>query len=260
MPRTSSLIACFSVLLWTNGLLAQSTPFLTITPRSVTMLVGDSQPFRLVHQDGHMQRNVTWTVFDRDAFQAQDGDELVLTPKRAGDFRIDARTGDGGAEATVKVVEAASLPIGTAKWSAPTAEGCKTTKIMPAVPSPNGPDVFEMSQCQDGEYVQAYTAEGIQLWRRKISDSRSATVAVTPAQIPIATTRLNLQASSICDLVSPGTQQDEIQRLLEQRNLSFVDNAPTGRLWVVEERNAECKLWFDDKSVLTKKRKTLVSE
>jgi len=30
--------------------------------------------------------------------------------------------------------------------------------------------------------------------------------------------------------------------------------------WIVEESNKRCELWFDDKSVLTKKRKIFVTE
>lgn len=30
--------------------------------------------------------------------------------------------------------------------------------------------------------------------------------------------------------------------------------------WIIEESNKRCKLWFDDKSLLTKKRKIFVTE
>jgi hypothetical protein len=31
-------------------------------------------------------------------------------------------------------------------------------------------------------------------------------------------------------------------------------------VWLVEESNTQCKMWFDEKSVLGKKRKVLVVE
>jgi hypothetical protein len=32
------------------------------------------------------------------------------------------------------------------------------------------------------------------------------------------------------------------------------------RAWIVDESNTQCKLWFDDKLILSRKRKMLVSE
>jgi hypothetical protein len=57
-----------------------------------------------------------------------------------------------------------------------------------------------------------------------------------------------------------GTKQQKIRDLLRQRNLSFSEGATGERLWIVEESNKRCELWFDDKSVLTKKRKIFVTE
>ena len=72
--------------------------------------------------------------------------------------------------------------------------------------------------------------------------------------------RLNLNLTSICDLVALGADQRKIHDLLERRKLSFSGDSPQSRVWVVEESGTQCKLWFDDKSLLTKKRKILTSE
>ena len=222
------------------------------------MLIGESRTFRLVDPNGHMQHHVSWNISDRGSSQADEGDELVITAKRAGDFRISARSPDGTADATVKVMEGTTLPLGTVKWSAGTIPGCKTTKIIPAVPSASGTDVFEQSECEDGVFLAAYTADGIQLWRRKIGGA--GTPAAELAKSAAVAGRLNLRSPSICDSLSEGTGQQNIRELLTQRNLSFSEGSPGERAWIVEESGTQCKLWFDDKSVLTKKRKILVSE
>jgi hypothetical protein len=206
-----------------------------------------------------MRRNVSWTISDPDAFQVDESDELVITARRSGDFRISARSADGSAEATAKVMEGTTLPVGTVKWSAGTIRGCKTTKIMPAVPTANGPDVFEQSQCEDGEYIAAYTADGILLWRRKAGDPGVPKVAEITKNAVVAG-RLNLRSTSICDSVLVGTDQQKIRDLLNQHQLSFTEGSPSERLWVIEQSNLQCKLWFDENSVLAKKRKIFVSE
>ena len=242
----------------------QSTHFLKITPGKVTLLMGESKTFRLVDQNGQMQINVTWTISDADAFQAQEGNELTLTAKREGDFTVNAQNPDGSADATIKVMEGSALPQETVKWSGASVEGCKTTKVIPAVPSANGPDIFEQSHCEDGEYLAAYTSEGIQLWRRKVGGSGPSPVAELRKNGVAAsqsnTGRLDLRSTSICDVVTTGTDQQKIRDVLNQHNLSFSEGTPGERAWIVDESSTQCKLWFDDKSVLTKKRKMFVSE
>lgn len=247
------------------GLLGQSSSFVLITPDTVNMLMGESRTFRLVDRNGNMQRNVSWTISDNQALQADDGDELVITAKRAGDFRIAARAEGRSAEATVKVLEGTTLPTGTGKWSAGTIEGCKSTQVVPAVPSANGPDVFQQTMCEDGPYVSAYSADGIMLWRHKIGASDPPVAVGAPLVAEnrarsAGTGQLNLRSKSICDAVAVGADQQKIRDLLSQRNLAFRQDTLSDRAWIVEEPTTQCELWFDDKSVLTKKRKMFVSE
>jgi len=58
--------------------------------RRVTLLVGESRSFRLVNQNGQLQRNFTWTVPDPDAIRTNGGDELTITSKQVGNFRVSA--------------------------------------------------------------------------------------------------------------------------------------------------------------------------
>jgi len=242
--------------IWVTGLNGQTPNLYRITPESVTILVGDSRPFRMVDRNGRGQHEVTWDVSDSYALEISAGDEVLVTAKRAGDFRLTGRTDHGTAEATIKVAEGTSLPVGTVKWSSGKMAGCRTVKMVPAMPSANGPDIFEQSECEDGSYISAYTSEGVQMWRRKMGGGDTAKIEEgNPA--PVAN-RLDSRASSVCDSIIVGMEQEKVREVFGLRHLSFREGAPGERLWAVEESNAQCKVWFDEKSVVMKKRKTLV--
>lgn len=246
------------LLLWALALPGQSSSFVVITPQSATLLPGESRSFRLVDQNGQMQRDVTWTTSDPDALQTNAGDEVTVTAKQAGDFHISAQSKNGSAEATVKVMEG-KMPVGTAIWSSRTAPGCKSLQLIQAMPSANGPDMYDTSHCEDGDYITALTSDGMQLWRRRVGSTGVAPTA-PDSKNPVGTSPINLGSTSICDSIPLGTDQQKIRDLLHQRNLSFSEGTPSERVWIVEESNRQCKLWFDDKSVLTKKRKIFITE
>jgi len=249
-------VLCCAVLL-AVAVRGQQPTFVMITPEKATMLVGETREFRLVDQKGQMQRYVVWDVSDSSALELGKGDQATIRAKRAGDFRIGARTAEGSAEATVKVMAGTKLPIGTVKWTAGTIQGCKTTKIMPAVPSASGADVFEQSQCEDGQYIAAYREDGIQIWRRKLGGAATASQIMKSAGTG---EQLSARAGSICDVAELGAEQQKIRELLRQHNLSPSEGAYGERVWRVAEANMECRLWFDEQLVLVKKRKILVNE
>ena len=213
-----------------------------------------------------MQHNVSWSTSDRSMVESETGDELTLRAKQTGSFRIDAMTGGGSAQAEVKVMEGNSLPQGTARWSIDEPEGCKLGKITPAVPSSSGIDIYVQSTCPDGEYLSADTAEGIQVWRRKIGETPGQVTPTLGPRAPqavnpsVPANRLNLQAASVCDLVEIGTEREKVRELLKSNNVPFNDESSKGLVWVVEQPGVECKLWFDEKSAVAKKRKTLTAE
>jgi hypothetical protein len=231
-----------------------------ITPDKTTMLIGESRAFRMVDQNGRAQQKVTWTISNVDAFQSIEGDELHLMARQAGEFRIIARTDFATAEATVTVLEGSNLPSGTVKWHSGAMEGCKTTKIIPARPTPSGPYVFQQSVCGDGEYVAAYTADGVQLWRRKLTDKGAPPDLPGGNNYEVFGNRLDPHTASVCDSVTAGTEEQRIRELLTQRSLTLREETGGGKVWVVDETNTECKLWFDEKSVLVKKKKVFVAQ
>lgn len=257
-------VSVAAVLLWVIAVPAQNSASVNITPAKATLVVGDSQSFRLVDHSGRMQRNVSWSVSDSDSLQIEHGDEINVTAKRSGQFLLRAHSDAGTEEATITVLDGPSLPMGTEKWSGVTVEGCKATKITPAVPSAAGPDMYEQSECPDGQYVTAYTSDGIQLWRTKIGGGSSPNAPAAKSQTATANAPirppLDLNANSICDLAVVGTGQDKIRDLLEQRKLPYREGGSSDRSWTVDESSTQCKMWFDEKAVLSKKRKILVSD
>jgi hypothetical protein len=247
------------LLSWAVTLRAQSSSFVVVTPQSATLLTGESRSFRLVDQNGQFQRNVTWTISDPDALQATTGDELTITAKHPGDFHIDARSKSGSAEASVKVMEG-QLPVGTKIWTAPTAAGCKSIQLVQAMPSANGPDMYDTSHCEDGDYVTALTSDGRQLWRRRVGGSPAPTRTATDINENPAPARLNSRSPSVCDSLSTGTGQQAIRDLLHERHLVFNEGPAGERDWIVDESNSQCELRFDEKLILIKKRKIFVAE
>jgi hypothetical protein len=272
MNRTSDclrlLIAFLGLVFCVTSLPGQTTNTYRITPESVTILIGESSPFRMVDQNGRAQHGVTWDISDSYALETSGADEVVVTAKRAGDFHLTARVDHSTAEATINVVEGTSLPIGAMKWSAGKAPGCTTIKMVPAVPSANGPDLFEQSECEDGSYIAAYTSDGVQMWRRKMGAGQPAKIGLTKidsAKIdkgnqPVVPIRLDSRASSVCDSIMVGAEQEKVREVLNQHHVSFREDAAGEQIWMVEESNAQCKLWFDEKWRVAKKRKTIVSE
>ncbi|MFZ3216460.1 MAG: Ig-like domain-containing protein [Candidatus Acidiferrales bacterium] len=264
----SFLVSLALLLLGSPALRAQSVAFVVVSPNSATLLVGNSRSFRLVDQNGQWQHDVTWTVSDAAGLQANTGDELTVTAKQPGDFRITGESKNGSADASVKVLEE-KMPVGTLIWTSGTVPGCKSVQLVQAMPSANGPDMYDTSHCPDGDYVTALTSDGIQLWRRRIGapgpvGAAGAGPGMPGASAESATTplasRINLGAPSVCDALALGTSEQKARDLLHQRNLSFSEGAAAERVWNVEESGRQCKLWFDEKLLLAKKRKIFVSD
>jgi hypothetical protein len=251
-------IPCLGVLLLAGGTAFGASPnTYQITPDKTTMAIGESRSFRMVDENGQAQHKVRWTLSDVDAFQETEGDELHLYSRRTGEFRLTARTDFATAEASVKVVEAKDMTQGTMRWQSGKKEGCTTIKILPARPNGSGIYAYQQSQCEDGVYLAAYASDGVQLWRRKISDSPSQTGS---NDYEVEGQHLEARPTSICDTVQVGTEQEKIRAMLTEQHLSFREQPGAEHVWLVEQSSAQCRLQFDDKLMLVKKKKVFVVE
>jgi hypothetical protein len=53
-------------------------------------------------------------------------------------------------------------------------------------------------------------------------------------------------------------QQEKIRAMLTEQHLSFREQPGAEHVWLVEQSNAQCRLQFDDKQMLVKKKKVFV--
>lgn len=252
------LIAIGAGLCFTSVMRAQTAPPVAVSPGSVTMLIGETRSFRAVDENGHFLHHVEWTVSQSGIIQVSMADEVEVTAVQAGKVILTAHTAKGAADAEVQVEGGKTLPPGTVLWSGGEIPGCRVVNITQAVPTANGPDLYEQSQCADGTYIRAFTAQGVVLWRRKIESSgHGPSEAAKSAPLPAASS-LNTRAGSICDSISIGMKVEVVRGLAKARNL--VAPEAEQKVWVFEEAGAECRLWLGANSDVVKKRKTLVTE
>jgi hypothetical protein len=95
------------------------------------------------------------------------GQPTIIT-KQPGKAILRARVGSQSAEASITVLDGDKMPNGTIKWSVPNYPGYKSQKIVQAVPTARGPDLYTVEENVEGKsLVRAWTSEGIFLWIRK---------------------------------------------------------------------------------------------
>jgi hypothetical protein len=242
---------------------AQSPPALAVVPSKVTMLVGETHTFRAVGKDGRIRHNVRWSVSPEHAAKlTMDGDEATLNAvEPSSNVMLTAYFAGDSAEAGIEIRAGGNLSPGTALWSVTNLPGCKTTKITPAVPSANGPDIYVEEDCPTGMFVRALTADGRELWRRRIGGlavpdpaERETNAEALPSE------HLKLNARSSCDAISPGMSKEAVSKLAQARSLRLPELEQRNRNWIVEEDGFRCNLSFDDAGRVVKQKKTIVTD
>src|SRR5436190_14928512 len=134
--------------LWSNGkafrvtgLHVGSAPSMTLTPTSLSMVVGETRTIQALDSTGQQVTDLQWSSSDTSLLTLSTDDPPLLTAVTPGTVTITA----GGASADVTVYTGPTLPLGTTIWSSP-GDGSGVSSIMPAVPSETGlADVFAMN-------------------------------------------------------------------------------------------------------------------
>src|SRR5512144_2519533 len=139
--RIRTLLALFISLLIVSSVAAQ-IPSLLVTPSKATLVPGQIQTFRAVGVDGRLLRGVHWSLSPVYSASIQAGDEVEVSSDKATQFEVVADYEGQRAVASVKVISLHFLPQGTVKWEVTELPGFKTVELIPAVPTPGGPDVF----------------------------------------------------------------------------------------------------------------------
>jgi hypothetical protein len=263
--RRMNCCAAFVALLMVSSLAAaQNPPALLVVPSKAIMLVGDTRTFRAVGKDGRKQQNVTWNVSPERAvtLTAADDEATLRATEPSATVVLTAHSGADSAEASIEIRSGTAMAAGTALWSVTNLPGCKTTKMSQAVPTANGPDLYVEEACPDGNYVRAMTADGREIWRRRLGD-----IAATPSRHNLTTRekpqpaeRLNLSVHSLCDDVSSGMTKDAVSKLAQDRSLRLGDKERESDRWMIEEEHFHCKIVFNATGTVMKKTKIIITD
>lgn len=151
-----------------EGQSASASQTLFISPAIVNLVLGDTQPFCAFDIDGKtMTHRVQWSISNSSVAELSTPGDPAIISKSRGTATLRAQIGGTYAEAKITVITGSALPIGSVRWSSGDIPGFKTTKILPAVPSASGVDVFEVAENAQGEQlVRALLSDGRQLWMR----------------------------------------------------------------------------------------------
>jgi hypothetical protein len=242
---------------------AQNPPSLLVEPSKAVMLVGDSRTFRAVGEDGRKRQNVAWNVSPESAatLTTADDEATLRATEPSATVVLTARAGDDSAEASIEIRSGTAMAVGTALWSVTNLPGCKSGKITQAVPTANGPDLYVEEACPDGTYIRAMTADGREIWRRRLGDLAAlAPPGVTTKEKTQTAERLNLSARSLCDDVSPGMTKDAVSKLVEDRNLRLGNKERESNNWMIEEQGFRCKIVFSETGTVASKKKVIVTD
>ncbi len=264
MARAAVLLALAFGMNRTGRLVfAQDAPALSVVPTKATMLVGETRTFRAVGKDGRLRHSVRWGVSPEHAAKLTvAGDEATIQAVEPSPTVVLSAYAEGdSSEASIEIRSGRSLATGTVMWSVSALPGCKSTKMSQAVPSANGPDIYDEESCPDGAYVRALTADGRELWRRKLGGSLAP---MSPGPKGKEETQpaehINLSARSVCDDISPGMTKDSVSKLVQDRNLPLGEKERESNSWVFEEHNLRCTIWFGEAGTVVKNKKIIVSD
>ncbi len=243
---------------------AQTPPALLVVPSNAVMLVGDTRTFRAVGKDGRQQPNVRWSVSPANAATLTTaGDEATLQATQpSATVVLTAVAGGDSAEASIEIQSGAALAPGTKIWSVSNLPGCKTAKMSQAVPTANGPDLYIEEACPDGTVIRAMTADGREIWRRRLGDHAAppSLGGLKTKDETQPTDHLNLNARSLCDYVSPGMTKDAVAKLAQDRGLRLEEKQQASNSWLYEESGFSCKILFDQVRTVVKKKKTILTD
>jgi hypothetical protein len=150
-----------------NVTLGMATPLsLQVTPPNVNMLVGGTQSFTAVDDQGTRRPDATWSVSDSTIASFVSGSPNMLMANAVGQVTVTATVSGISAQTTVTVLSGTSLPAGTVLWSAPPVSGFTVQQMVQAVPTADGPGLYSIeSGSNNNMLVRAFRSTGEQMWQ-----------------------------------------------------------------------------------------------
>jgi len=259
----STLLLAAAIVLNPLPSTAQNMPPLSVSPSKVSMLVGETRDFRAVGKDGRIRHNVAWSVTPAHAVTlTNNGDEVSIKAEEISSTVILTANADGdSAEANIEILSGNSRKSGTVLWSVNPIPGCKSINLVQAVPSANGPDLYDQEECPQGSVVRALTSDGREFWRRSFGGPGAPMADLNPGGMVKPPQRLDPHKASVCDSVSAGMTRENVAKALADRSLRLDDKQRSTNQWLVEEEGFHCTISFDaGNGTVVKKKKTVVTD
>jgi len=153
---------------------ALATPAsLQVTPASATMVVGETQQFAAVDEQGRTRTDATWTVSDTTLAAITTDSSPALTAVAPGQVTLTATVQGITAQIQVNLMAAALNP-GTSRWNNPPLPGLRTEDAFAAVPLGGAvPDIYSYESGVTSitlpftrpTALRAFTNDGRLLWQ-----------------------------------------------------------------------------------------------
>jgi len=265
LPRlTVEALGAVAIVLSATCAVPQDLPTLSVSPSKVNMLAGETRVFRAVGKDGRLRQHVHWSIAPPHAATlSENGDEAtVKAVEPSSHVVLTANVQGDAAEAEIDILAEHAPPTGTVLWSVAPIPGCKSEKLTQAVPSANGPDLYDQESCPQGSIIRALTADGRELWRRVFNGAGLVPEETAPgaaAAEPVQ--RLQPLHRSVCDAISAGMTKAQAVKILADRHLPVDEKQRKGDQWLVEEEGFQCEISFDaGNGTVVKKKKTVVTD
>src|SRR4029077_11632467 len=142
-----------------------------ISPENINIQMGSDRPLQLLDDSAQELDGATWAVDNPDLGEIRKEDGLtVLHPKAVGTVLVTATLGEETRTREIKIWSPLRpLPPGTTNWGVHPIG--REVGDIPAVPTPDGPEIYSLEQTPKGEtYLRATKNDGIQFWTWKMPE------------------------------------------------------------------------------------------
>jgi hypothetical protein len=155
---------------------------LQITPATANVLVGATQQFTAVDQNGTPRTDATWTVDNTNIAAISTDASPILTGVAAGTVTLTASIENVSAQIQVNVLAGSSLSFGTTVWTAPSIPGYTLSQIFQAAPTTaNTQGLIGVYQDSNSDLLFAsFTGDGQELWQSSFSSSQLSLAQAIP--------------------------------------------------------------------------------
>ena len=161
-----------------NGLgftipLTAAASSITVSPPTLSMVVGDTQQISVVDNFGRVVSGASLSVTDTTVVQLSTDGQQVLSALAVGATTVTATYGNFSAKQQVTVYAGPGLPQGTVRWSVPPTPGYSTTKIVQSLTRDwSVPDFYVVEDGNgSGFIIHGVASDGHEMWHSPLPGS-----------------------------------------------------------------------------------------